>query len=178
MVIEDKIAVLTGASSGLGAAIAENLIEKGAEVYGLARNAEALARLRDKLGNRFHPVRMDISHREGVTDWIGKTFSDDRRPDILINNAGVGSFGKIDEIDAEEWLKMINVNLNGLYFMTSQIVGWMKRNPQTTHIVNIGSILGTLGRAEGAAYCTTKFGVSGFSDALFKELRFDDIKVT
>lgn len=178
MIIKGKIAVLTGTSSGLGAAITENLVQKGAKVYGLARNSEALTQLRDRLGDQFQPVRMDISNREGVIKWIDKTFSEGHSPDILINNAGAGSFGKIDEIDAEEWLNMVNVNLNGLYFMTSKIVAWMKRNAQTTHIINIGSILGTLGRAGGAAYCTTKFGVRGFSEALFKELRFDNIKVT
>ena len=98
--------------------------------------------------------------------------------DILINNAGVGSFGKIDETPTNEWLNMININLNGLYFITSKVVPFLKKNENTTHIVNIGSILGSMGREEGSAYCATKYGVTGFSDALFKELRFFNIKVT
>ena len=99
-------------------------------------------------------------------------------PDILVNNAGRGSFGKIDELSSEEWLGMINTNLKGLYYITSQVTSLMKKKKEVSHIVNIGSILGKIGRAEGAAYCTTKFGVQGFSEALFKELRSYNIKVT
>jgi short-subunit dehydrogenase len=96
----------------------------------------------------------------------------------LVNNAGTGSFGKIDEMPSEEWYKMINTNLNGMYSITSEVVKLMKKNSESTHIVNIGSILGITTRAEGAAYSTTKYGISGFSEALFKELRGDNIKVT
>src|SRR5690606_34273973 len=69
-------------------------------------------------------------------------------------------------------------NLNGLYYITSEVASLMKKKKEGSHIINIGSILGSMGRAEGAAYCATKYGVQGFSDALFKELRFFNIKVT
>lgn len=178
MNIDKKIAILTGASSGLGSAMAEALVKKGAKVYGLARNLEALNSLEIKFGKNFIPVQLDISDNSAVEKWIGETFSEKNYPDILVNNAGLGSFGKIDEMPTEEWLGMVNTNLNGMYYITSQIASLMKKKKEVTHIVNIGSILGTMGRAESAAYCTTKFGVQGFSEALFKELRFFDIKVT
>lgn len=178
MDLKSKIAVLTGASSGLGRAIAKKLTAKDVQVYGLARNIDALTEVRNDLGENFKPVRMDITNQEMLTDWIDKTFSNKHTPDILINNAGAGSFNKIDETSAEEWLTMVNTNLNGMYFITSPIAALMKSKDSSTHILNIGSVLGSTGRSEGAAYCTTKFGVSGFSEALFKELRFYDIKVT
>lgn len=178
MDLNGKTAVLTGASSGLGAAIAEALVEKGSKVYGLARNIDALSRLKEKLGEGFIAVRMDISIEDNVRDWVNTTFDLNHSPDILINSAGAGSFGKLDEVSSAEWLKMINTNLNGLFYITSAVAALMKENEQVAHIINIGSILGTMGRAEGSAYCTTKFGVSGFSEALFKELRFFGIKVT
>lgn len=178
MHIEGKTAILTGASSGLGTALAKALIKKGGKVYGLARNMEALTQLRNELGDNFHPVRMDITNQEGITDWINTTFTTENGPDILINNAGSGSFCKIDEMQADDWLAMINTNLNGMYFITSQVIPRMKVKKTSTHILNIGSILGKIGRSEGAAYCATKFGIRGFSEALFKELRFDNIKVT
>lgn len=178
MQIENKIAIITGASSGLGTAFAEALIKKGAEVYGLARNIDALLQIREKLGNNFHAVRLDISDGYAVNAWVDKTFDSGKTPDILINNAGVGSFAKIDEMEPDDWVKMVDTNLNGLYFITSRIASLMKENEESSHIVNIGSILGTVGRSEGTAYCATKFGVSGFSDALFRELRFFNIKVT
>ncbi len=178
MKIDKKIAVVTGASSGLGAAISKTLVEKGARVYGLARNKNSLDKLKKILGKNFTPVPLDISKDDAVSEWTAKTFSENLIPDILINNAGVGSFGKIDEISTAEWLAMVNTNLNGMYFITSRLVALMKQKKESSHIVNIGSILGTVARAEGAAYSTTKFGVQGFSEALFKELRLFNIKVT
>lgn len=178
MNLNNKTAIVTGASSGLGAAISEALIQSGAKVYGLARNENKLQSLKDKLGERFISVVLDISNLEAVKGWIGETFSENTSPDILINNAGAGSFGKIDEMPLEEWLTMMNTNLNGMYYVTSQVAGLMKRKEEGSHIINIGSILGSTGRAESAAYCATKFGIQGFSDALFKELRFFNIKVT
>lgn len=178
MNLTGKTAIVTGASSGLGAAIAEALVNKGALVYGLARNTEALNALHKKLGDKFIAQPLDIGESNKVKGWISETFTEKNRPAILVNNAGFGSFGKIDEIGDAEWLKMINTNLNGLYFITAPIVSLMKKNQQVSHIINIGSILGKVGRADSAAYCTSKFGVAGFSDALSKELRFFNIKVT
>ncbi|HLV40583.1 SDR family oxidoreductase [Xanthomarina sp.] len=178
MNILSKIAVITGASSGLGAAISKVLIENGATVYGLGRKADKLQNLKKELGTSFIPVPLDISDFQKVKEWVGKAFSITHSPDILINNAGVGSFAPIDEMDQKTWYQMVNVNLNGLYYITSEIVKLMKPKISSTHIINIGSILGSLGRVDGTAYCATKFGVQGFSDALFKELRVFNIKVT
>ncbi|HUH29157.1 SDR family oxidoreductase [Gelidibacter sp.] len=178
MDLHNKMAIVTGASGGLGAAISATLIQNGTKVYGLSRNTRALESLQKKLGNQFIPIPLDISHYEAVKSWVSKTFTEHNAPDILINNAGAGAFGKIDEMPTEEWAAMINTNLNGLYYITSQVVTLMKKKKEGSHIINIGSILGSMGRAEGAAYCATKYGVQGFSDALFKELRFFNIKVT
>ena len=178
MDIHSKIAIVTGASSGLGASISQALIDDGATVYGLARNSDSLNSLQMELGNGFIPVVLDITQAPAIKKWIKDTFSKNHSPDILVNNAGVGSFGKIDEMPPEEWYNMVNTNLNGLYNITSQVVKLMKAKKGFTHIVNIGSILGTTTRAEGAAYSATKYGISGFSEALFKELRVDDIKVS
>ncbi|MCK9481822.1 MAG: SDR family oxidoreductase [Bacteroidia bacterium] len=178
MNLTNKVAVVTGAGSGLGASIAEALINKGASVFGIARNQDALKRIHTKLGDKFTPVQLDITDQEAITSWVKNTLSNTHAPDILVNNAGIGGFAKIDTMQSDDWLNMINTNLNGMYFITSQIVPLLKSNKNVTHIVNIGSILGTMGREEGTAYCTTKYGVSGFSDALYKELRLYKIKVT
>src|SRR5690606_28830571 len=126
------------------------------------------------LGKTFIPVILDITEAGAVRNWLNNTFSKNHLPDILVNNAGVGSFGKIDEMPSEEWYNMVNTNLNGMYHITSEVVKLMKAKNEVTHIVNIGSILGTTTRAEGAAYSATKYGISGFSEALFKELRGDN----
>lgn len=178
MEIHSKIAIVTGASSGLGAAMATALVKENAKVYGLARNKEALESLKAEIGTSFIPVPLDISDRNAVNKWVSETFSADYIPDILINNAGAGSFGRIDEMGAATWDVMVNTNLTGMYNITSQVVKLMRATTEPSHIVNIGSILGSVTRAEGAAYSATKFGMRGFSDALFKEIRNDNIKVT
>lgn len=178
MDISSKIAVVTGASSGLGAAISKVLVGEGASVYGIARNSVALEDIQKELGENFIPIVLDISNLQAVKDWVGSTFSKQKSPDILINNAGVGSFGKIDEMSSEEWYGMVNTNLNGLYNISSEIVRFMKMKSTYSHIINIGSILGTTTRADAAAYCATKYGIRGFSEALLKELREFNIKVS
>lgn len=178
MKISKKIAIITGASSGLGAAFAKALVEKNALVYGLARNLEKLNALQEKLGENFIAVKMDITDQKAIADWMQKTFSENHSPDILINNAGSGYFSKIDELPLEKWHEMINTNLNGVFYLTSAVVPLMKQNLTFKHIINIGSILGKTSRSESAAYCATKYGMQGFSEALFKELRAFNIKVT
>lgn len=178
MNLQSKTAVVTGAGKGLGAALCYALIEKGTKVYGLARTSADLDLLKKELGERFTPVSMDITDRTAVVEWIDSTFSDSYSPDILINNAGAGYFGKIDELSLEHWSAMINTNLNGLFYMTSQIVPLMKRKDGFCYIINMGSILGKTTRSEGSAYSLTKYGIQGFSETLAKELRWDKIKVS
>ncbi len=178
MNLDKKIAVLTGASKGLGYSVATALVNKGVIVYGIARNVEALTEMKNKLGENFQPVQLDVTNEIAIKNWVNNTFSENYIPDILINNAGVGSFHKIDETPTETWLNMMNTNLNGLFYITSNIAALMKKKNTSSHIINIGSIIGKVGRTEATAYCTTKFGVQGFSESLYIELRNYNIKVT
>lgn len=178
MNVNGKIAVITGASSGLGAALAKVLVTKAAIVYGLSRNAKKLSAIENELGKNFIAVPIDISNEEKIAHWIKETFSGNRFPDILINNAGAGYFAPVDSLPLERWQEMINTNLNGTFYITSRLVPLMKANKETCHIINIGSILGKTTRSESAAYSATKYAMQGFSEALFKELRSYKIKVT
>ncbi len=178
MNLKNKIAVVTGASKGLGKSISEALIRHDVRVYGLARSKATLEELESNLGDLFTAVPMDITNQDSIDKWVKETFSDRLSPDILINNAGVGSFHAIDETSPETWHKMINANLNGMYYITSGLIPFMKNKGYSTHIINIGSILGTVGRAQSTAYSTTKFGIQGFSKSLLLELRYDHVKVT
>lgn len=178
MELKNKIAVVTGAGKGLGRAISTSLVKKGALVHGLARHPKDLASLQNQLGGSFVPVVLDVSDRELVMEWTTGTFSEARSPDILINNAGAGYFSKIDELPWEKWDEMIGTNLNGLFHMTAGLVPLMKKQKEICHIINIGSILGKTTRQDATAYCMTKYGIQGFSEALFKELRPHNIRVT
>ena len=178
MEVNSKVAVVTGASRGLGAALSSALVAKGATVYGLARNLDALTALQKKLGQKFCPVTMDVTNREAVAGWAKNTFTASYSPNILVNNAGAGYFGKIDALSPDQWHAMINTNLNGIFYLSASIVPFMKKNNTSSHIINIGSILGKTSRAGATGYSVSKFGIQGFSEALFKELRNDNIKVT
>lgn len=178
MNLQSKIAVVTGASRGAGAAFSEALVNKGAKVYGLARNEKALQALQAKIGDDFVPVTLDVSEEEILKNWVKNTFSPTHFPQILINNAGASQFAPVDGLASEDWQKMINVNLNAVHYLTSALTPLMKKDGNSSHIVNIGSILGKTSGSKKSAYSATKFAIQGYSEALFKELRGHNIKVT
>lgn len=178
MNLKSKIAIVTGASSGIGAQFSKDLVEKGATVYGLARSIDKLNKIKEQLGDSFIPVQQDITNSKELEIWVKKTFSENHTPNILINNAGLGYFANVDELKLEEWNNMLNVNLSGIFYLTRLIVPLMKENEKICHIVNISSIAGLIGNPQLSAYNATKYGLRGFSDALFKELRYDGIKVS
>lgn len=178
MNIENKTAIVTGASSGLGRAFSSNLVQNGAQVFGLARSKDKLNELQQEIGNRFQPVVLDITDHKAIENWVDKTFSKNSVPDILINNAGVGLFGSVDQLTLDEWHTMLNTNLSGIFYMCRQVIPFMKNKEETCHIVNIASIAGKVGTPQMSGYNATKFGIRGFSESLFKELRYDGIKVT
>jgi NADP-dependent 3-hydroxy acid dehydrogenase YdfG len=178
MVLKDKIAIVTGASSGIGISFSQKLVEKGATVYGLARRLNKLKDIRNELGEQFIPVQMDVTHADDIKEWVESAFSDQNLPHILINNAGLGYFGNVEDLTLDEWKTMIDTNLNGVFYLTKMLVPLMKKNQDHCHIINISSVAGLLGNPQISAYNATKFGLRGFSEALFKELRYDKIKVT
>lgn len=178
MELTNKNAIVTGASSGIGISFSKKLIEKGAKVYGLARRLNKLNDIRDDLGEQFVPVKMDVTKPTDIHEWVQETFSEDNLPHILINNAGLGIFGNVEKLSIEDWDTMVETNLNGVFYLTHELVPFMKSSEEHHHIVNISSVAGLLGNPQLTGYNATKFGLRGFSEALFKELRYDKIKVT
>ena len=178
MLVESKTAVVTGASKGLGKAVSIALMEKGCTVYGIARSKDQLAVIQKKWPQLFYSTVLDLNREEEVQAWVKSTFTEDNAPDILINNAGAGYFGKVDELPSEKWQQMININLNAVFYLTSKVVPLMKVKNSFSHIINIGSILGKVSSAERSAYSASKYAIQGFSEALYKELRADNIKVS
>ncbi len=178
MNLRNKVAVVTGASSGLGSEFSRHLVEHGSRVYGLARRLNRLKALESELGSGFQPVACDVTDSASVRD----AFSSLDRVDILINNAGLGRFARIDDQTKEDWDIQIDTNLTGVYLCTRAVVPLMKaQNKQAGfggHIVHIASVAGLVGNANLSAYNATKFGLRGFSEATMKELRGDGIKVT
>ncbi len=178
MNLRNKIAVVTGASSGLGSEFARHLVNHGSRVYGLARRLNRLKSLEAEIGSEFKPVECDVTDEASVRD----AFSGLDRVDILINNAGLGRFAPVDGQSKEDWEIQMDTNLTGVYLCTRAAVPLMKAQNQQTgfggHIVHIASVAGLVGNANLSAYNATKFGLRGFSEATMKELRGDGIKVT
>lgn len=182
MNLQDKIAVVTGASRGLGLAFSKALAERGATVYGLARSADDLAEVESDLNGAFHGIACDVRDRASIRDAFQRIETDAGRCDVLLNNAGLGRFDAVDDLSEADWDAMMDTNVTGLFLCTQAAVPMMKAQNAAHgfggHIVNIASIAGLLGNPNLSGYNASKFAVRGFSEALMKELRDDGIKVT
>lgn len=178
MELQGKTAIVTGASSGIGAEFSKALAEKGVTVYGLARRKSKLDEVKKVVGDNFISVELDVTKRKDVDAWVDHTLGNDVSVDILVNNAGFGKFGNIDELPVEDWEGMLDTNLSGIFYLTRRIVPLMKSNPDVCHIVNIASVAGLIGNPQISVYNATKFGVRGMSEAMMKELRPFGIKVS
>ncbi len=182
MNLHNKVAVVTGASRGLGEHFSRQLVQNGTSVFGLARNDSDLSKLRNDLGDLFHPVVCDVRDVDSVTAAFDVVKGSADSLDILINNAGLGRFGGVEESPLDDWNLQIDVNLSGMHYCTREVVPTMKaQNAQNGfggHIVNIASVAGLVGNAGLSTYNATKFALRGYSEAIMKELREDGIKVS
>ncbi|OGX87760.1 short-chain dehydrogenase [Hymenobacter lapidarius] len=173
MDLTGKVAIVTGASKGIGRATVEALLARGAAVAGWGRTApEGLVH------ERFQFFECDVRDEVAVAEALTNTLRE-LGPDIhvLVNNAGLGIAGAVDGFKSEDWKLMFDTNVHGTFFCSRAVLPQMKRQ-QLGHIINIASIAGTTGIENMAGYCATKFAVRGFSQSLFKEVRNDGIKVT
>ncbi|OXU31182.1 hypothetical protein TSAR_009424 [Trichomalopsis sarcophagae] len=179
-----KVAVVTGASSGIGLALSKSLIQEGMIVVGLARRKELMeSRMKNVDGScRFHPVKCDVAQEENVTDsfkWIKDTFGS---TNILINNAGVAFLGKVENTPSSQLQHVLNVNVLGLSYCTKEAIKLMKESQEESHIVNMCSILGhTVVPAKNGVlniYSASKFAVRALSKTLRQELLDTKIRVS
>ncbi len=182
MDVTDRVAVVTGASSGIGKQFSADLIDRGATVFGLARSLDKMEAIRDELGDAFHPVTCDVRDEDAVTSAFETVVDAAGRIDILINNAGLGKFGPVETFDTDTWDTLMETNVRGVFLCTKAAVPTMQAQNEDSgfggHIINIASIAGLLGNPNISAYNATKFSVRGFSASIMKELRDDGIKVT
>ncbi|GAA3996596.1 SDR family NAD(P)-dependent oxidoreductase [Hymenobacter fastidiosus] len=173
MNLTGKIVILTGVSKGIGRATAEALLAQGAVVAGWGRTApEGLQH------ERFHFIACDVREEVAVQEaYVNTRRKVGEEIHVLINNAGVGIMGAVDGFAADDWRTMFDTNVHGTFYCCRAVLPQMKKQ-QLGHIINVASLAGTVGSETMAGYCATKFAVRGFSQALFKEVRHDGIKVT
>ena len=173
MDLRGKVAIVTGASKGIGRATVEALLARGAAVAGWARTAPE-----NLVHDQFQFFECNVQDEHSIAEAFTNT-QRELGPEIhvLVNNAGLGIMGEVDGFKAADWKTMFDTNVLGTFLCTRAVLPQMKQQ-QLGHIINVASLAGTAGTAGMAGYCATKFAVRGFSDALFKELRPAGIRVT
>lgn len=168
--LEGKVALITGASSGIGEATARAFVREGARVALLARHREPLDRVAAELGDHTGMVIIaDVSDPAAVSDAVTATIERFGRLDAVVNSAGVVEPLALADLDAEAWHKTIEVNLSGSFYVAREAGLRMARDGGGS-IVNIGSELSVLGMPMYVAYCASKSGVIGLTKALAAEL--------
>jgi 3-oxoacyl-[acyl-carrier protein] reductase len=178
--LKGKTALVTGAGKGIGKAVALALAAEGTNVILLARTTadlEAVAAEAESIGVQALIVTADIADINSVNEAVAKALAQFKTIDILINNAGVGKFGKFLELTPTEFEDIIKINLFGTYYATRAVLPGMIE-AQGGDIINISSTAGLRGAAATSAYSASKFAVMGLTESLMQEVRKHNIRVT
>ena len=179
--LQDKVAIVTGGSRGIGLAIAGKLVEMGCEVVITARKRDELEKAAQSLrknGGKCEDIPCDVSSLFDVQQLADKLSGRRKKLRILVNNAGIGGFAApLHETDPETWDKIINTNLRGVYYMIRAFAPMLIANGGGD-IVNISSLAGKNALPNGATYSASKWGLNGLSYSAAEELRAHNIRVT
>lgn len=178
--LKDRVAVITGGSSGIGLAIASSLVAEGMRVAICARDEKKLrqaAKTLEASGATVLAVPTDVSVADQVDALITQVKDAFGRIDLLVNNAGVGRLKSIAESTEAEWDRIQAINLKGTFLCTKAVLPVMKRQ-RSGYIVNIASLAGKMGFGGAAAYSASKFGVVGLTQSLLEEAIEHNIKAT
>lgn len=176
-IVNNKYALVTGASRGIGAAIAEALAKEGYHLYITCRHSEEkLTELSEHLKNTYHICCVPIIADVGNPAAVDKLFSQIDNLDVLVNNAGISYVGLLHEMNIDEWLNVIQTNLNSMFYTSRLAIPIMLRKKRGS-IINISSVWGNVGASMEVAYSASKGGVNSFTKALAKELAPSHIQV-
>jgi len=177
--MSSQVAIITGASKGIGLAIARALLDRDMHVVISARKQDELTKAQQKLGgsSRVHVVRGDVGVPGDAERLINAAVQRFGAVDVLVNNAGVGRFANVSDMSMDDWRQVIDTNLSGVFYCTRAAIPEMKRRGGGW-IINISSLAGKNAFAGGAAYCASKAGLNAFTEALMQEVRHDNIRVS
>lgn len=178
--IEGKVVVITGASSGLGAATAQHLSAQGAIVVLGARRKERIDALADKLGTaggKAIAVETDVAQRDQVKRLVDTAVQTYGRIDVMINNAGLMPQSLLENLKIDEWDRMIDVNIKGVLYGIAAALPYMKQQ-QAGHIINVSSVAGHKVGPGAAVYSATKHAVLTLSEGLRQEVKPYNIRTT
>ena len=181
--LEGQVAVVTGGTRGIGAAVTQALLGHGSSVVICGRDTssveQAVGRMkpRAQAESRLEGRTCDVRRFEDVKQLFGFVSETFGRLDVLVNNAGVGGTARVDEMTPEQWQTIIETNLNGPFYCCHEAVPLMRAGGGG-FIINIGSLAGKHVFAGGSAYNASKFGLAGFTEAAMLDLRHDNIRVS
>jgi 3-oxoacyl-[acyl-carrier protein] reductase len=176
MNLDNKIALVTGASRGIGRAVAELLAERGATVIGTATSEQGAATISDYLGSKGKGLALNVTDPSSIESVV-EAINDEFGPvDILVNNAGITRDNLLMRMKDEEWSEIMETNLTAIFRLSKAVMrGMMKK--RCGRIINIGSVVGTTGNAGQANYSAAKAGVIGFSKSMAREVASRGITV-
>ncbi len=178
--LKNKNALITGAGKGIGKAIALALAKEGVNIILVARTQEEIDSVAAKVRSlrvKALAITADVADINSVNAAVEKALAEFGTIDILINNAGIATFGKFLELEPTDWERIIQVNLMGTYYVTRAVLPNMIER-QTGDIINISSTAGLSGNALTSAYSASKFAVLGLTESLMQEVRKHNIRVT
>jgi NADP-dependent 3-hydroxy acid dehydrogenase YdfG len=179
-ILTGRVALVTGASSGIGATTAVMLGRAGARVILIARRSDRLSSIRDEIeasGGTATILAADFAKEDDIRRAFTQVEAEFRQLDILINCAGIMLLSPIAEAVIDDWRRMIDINLTGLMISCKLALPLLERS-RAGHIVNVASLAGRIANPNAAAYAATKFGVVAFSEALRREVYAKLIRVT
>src|SRR5262245_47265648 len=175
-----KIAIVTGGSRGIGRGVVETLLREGWRVRFCSRDPQSVEEAQRELAASFGDAvagrAVDVRNQDEVDRFVEEVLRDEGRIDCLVNNAGVGIFGPVDELTGEQWRELIETNLSGCFYFLHAVAPAMKRQGDGW-IFNIASLAGKNPMAGGAAYNASKFGLIGLSEAAMLDLRQHGVRV-
>ncbi|MEL7121785.1 MAG: SDR family oxidoreductase [Bacteroidota bacterium] len=178
--LNGKTALITGGTKGIGLAIAEAMIQQGMKVAITGRNKSTVDEVVDKLNgmmaNSVIGIEADVRDLEAQKLSVQTVIEEWGKLDVLIANAGLGHFVSIDEMSAQQWHDVIDVNLTGVFNSVKASIPALKETKG--YIITIASLAGTNFFAKGAAYNASKFGLVGFTQAVMLDLRHEGVKVS
>lgn len=172
METQSKIALITGASSGIGAGTAKVLAANGFKVGIAARRIDKLNELKNEItlsGGEALPIQMDVTDPDSVKRGVEELVAAYGTIDVLVNNAGLMPLSDIESLKVDEWNQMIDVNIKGVLNSTAAVLPYLKEQ-NSGHIINMSSIAGRKVFKGLSIYCATKFAIAAFSDGLRMEL--------
>jgi NAD(P)-dependent dehydrogenase (short-subunit alcohol dehydrogenase family) len=179
-VLGGKKAVVTGGTRGIGRAIAERLLQEGAEVAICGRSAagveQSVKELARVTGGTVVGTTADVAELDQVRALFAFVDRQLGGLDILINNAGIGIFASVSQLSPEVWRQTLDTNLTGVYYCCQEALPRF-RNRGGGFVINISSLAGRNAFAGGAAYNASKFGLNGFSEAMMLDHRYDNVRV-